>query len=1187
MPSNYDIRNYVDRLDEADPEETQVSLTAMRKSNNPEAVEFANAYTEARLALERVPNTKEWSITKEWNAFSTELPPEMSYLPKEKRFEMLSGLLEKQQKVGEQATTEAYWDAFIGELGQQAFKRIDLGHPVNTAMTLLNDFPGRPWEFVVGAAQETFKIKLHGWREAMGFDFSKLRATYHLDLSAPIKVITDIWGKEEDFKYFINLSEDALKPFDVQPGLATTALAFFVSAMNPLDPAAAGMAKAAVAKGTKATGMNKAFKALVETNAAKMLAQNKIIRQVSAGLNMPVDDVGKRVKSMFTKIRHEMSYDRQLGKVNIAKTKSIIERISLEEKIPFEEAKKLVMFHTEQPYDKFYKNLRKYAPKMPSYEGYVKRTKNPGKMIVQMNHKLKKIEGMLDWANNAGIPDYVVDHFNSQYIDLVRENTRNLGAYIDGIPLNKPYLENGVVRFTTETEEMGKLLTKKLKPYIDIVQEGSPEPFKAKKYLGLPIEITEYNIVDKIPKKGINPLIDDAAALVSEQGELFRAMELNQNIKSPLLDSEINYVRRVANPEFLEGLEKAGFKLEDAYKNMSSYTINPKSHLQRKFFPDLSVNEVNKIVESMVSSGYLPETVKNIPMFLEDPLISLWTRGEEARKAVARAKMFNIAKMRWEDGGLARSIDNSEGLYELWKDGKQNNVALITKKLMEQVDIKNEGFFMLDEAKMRFEQMPASSVMEKIAEVSIDGTKPMPFIMDRIGVKAVNKFSEFISNPTPKILAGKWFQGMTRRYKAVLLAAPSWHKLNVIANMIDMAFSGVGLKDMRDSYRFTTASNKFMKYGDDSFLKKITIDTPTGRLNGLDVWHGMMKENALDAGLFHSNMPDYLYDSLVQPKAHSNLVKVLKQVDVTDPKHYLHKFNYWLGGMEDNLARSATYINQVRKGATASNAAKHVIKTFFDYGDMPLWTQGILGRNGLFPFITWNAKNVAKYSVKYATDPKLYMIRDRLQRAIKSRSDEKIKKYMTDWMLESEGIPINFDKKTGDFEITMFDRQLPWGALEELSTSVRNILKGDFRKTVPVTMLNPVVSLASALMFDVDPYTGKKLDPNDMYGDPIFGGLLRVKPKYAHAVHQIRFLKMIDRIATRKSDVPLWEAVSKELWGGTKMKFNMSELMRMKEGENKAKIQSINRSIKKAFDAGDYDAIKELESKKYEILSGE
>jgi len=235
----------------------------------------------------------------------------------------------------------------------------------------------------------------------------------------------------------------------------------------------------------------------------------------------------------------------------------------------------------------------------------------------------------------------------------------------------------------------------------------------------------------------------------------------------------------------------------------------------------------------------------------------------------------------------------------------------------------------------------APSTYKTVAE--IPGLKFEPKIADQLSrsYRALTNSEEI-----NKFL--KVYDGAQNWWKMWSLGArPAYHAKNTIGNLWNNYLGGV-------------TSPK--PYGDAAaFQIKVAKGNLEGKIAGYPTKE--LYDSMMTRGIFGEGQ----YGGDITRRLEEQIQGASKNPFTLSTKNPILQGGFKMGQTIEDNARVALYIDQLNKGASFDQAASHVRKYLFDYGDVTPFEKDVLKR--VMPFYTWSRKNIPLQLEALATQP--------------------------------------------------------------------------------------------------------------------------------------------------------------------------------------------------------------------------
>jgi hypothetical protein len=249
--------------------------------------------------------------------------------------------------------------------------------------------------------------------------------------------------------------------------------------------------------------------------------------------------------------------------------------------------------------------------------------------------------------------------------------------------------------------------------------------------------------------------------------------------------------------------------------------------------------------------------------------------------------------------------------------------------------------FLDDAAQFGIKADTAPSTYKTIPE--IPGLKFEPKVADQLS-RSYRSLTN--SEEINKFL--KVYDGAQNWWKMWSLGArPAYHAKNTIGNLWNNYLGGV-------------TSPK--PYGDAAaFQIKVAKGNLEGKIAGYptkDLYDAMMTRGIFGEGQYGGDITRRLEEQIQGAS---------KNPFTLSTKNPILQGGFKMGQTIEDNARVALFIDQLNKGSSFDQAAKHVRKYLFDYGDVAPFEKDVLKR--VMPFYTWSRKNIPLQLEALATQP--------------------------------------------------------------------------------------------------------------------------------------------------------------------------------------------------------------------------
>ena len=349
----------------------------------------------------------------------------------------------------------------------------------------------------------------------------------------------------------------------------------------------------------------------------------------------------------------------------------------------------------------------------------------------------------------------------------------------------------------------------------------------------------------------------------------------------------------------------------------------------------------------------------------------------------------------------------------------------------------------------------------------------------------IEQQSRILASPEELNKALKVFDGAQNWWKMWSLGArPAYHFRNMLGNVWN-AYLG-GLKNPQ-------------RYKDAAELQYLAA---TGKLEGkiidkdvAELFAAARDHGVLGKGQYHADIPTEVVSNLPGGKDATRLIdKAWKYTGSTNNPLLQAGFKFG-GGIETN-ARLGLFLDQVAKGASYDDAAKHVKKYLFDYEDLSPVEQSVLKR--VVPFYTWSRKNIPLQIEALATQP------DKIQKAniarnnIEYGSDKPDQENVPDYIKGAGPVYVGKSKEADVSRVVTLMNYLP------LMDVARIIKPQEF-----VNMMSPYLKAPLEYFTNYDRYRQKEIEEYKGQTTDFLG--VRMPVHLAHVARNLVMVNEIDR----------------------------------------------------------------------------
>ena len=357
--------------------------------------------------------------------------------------------------------------------------------------------------------------------------------------------------------------------------------------------------------------------------------------------------------------------------------------------------------------------------------------------------------------------------------------------------------------------------------------------------------------------------------------------------------------------------------------------------------------------------------------------------------------------------------------------------------------------------------------------------------------RVINKMDEFKTNPD---VLNKVLRGYDKYYKLhklwTILPFSAYHILNTVGNFWNNFLAGV---------------TDIGRYGEAAAVQATKLDPKYRPVNFKDIFGNKWNnEKILDSAKKLGVVGRGEWG--VQDQTIKQALEKGKILTFSSRSHVLRTGMRVGKYIEDN-ARLAHFIDRLKKGDSAEQAAMSVKKFLFDYGDLTNFEREKLNR--FFFFYTWTRKNLPLQLHSLVTQPAKFALPFKAKNEIEKNTPlvgGDSEQYLADYYKDSFPIRVKYDSKTETYKYFLLNKWLPSA----------DILKLAHLHEVAANMLSPLPKEALQQLWNRDIYTGKKLE--DFAGEtaPFLG--MQLPKRVIHGAKLIRMLNEIDKLTGSEKD---------------------------------------------------------------------
>lgn len=435
-----------------------------------------------------------------------------------------------------------------------------------------------------------------------------------------------------------------------------------------------------------------------------------------------------------------------------------------------------------------------------------------------------------------------------------------------------------------------------------------------------------------------------------------------------------------------------------------------------------------------------------------------------------------------------------------------------------------EFFSEMQKRGMAIEDAAAPSNWINVRQAELKGFKVSPEI-----ARVLNKWDAFNTNPESLKQVLKIYDRFHALTKAWTLAPfPAYHMLNAVGNVWNNFLAGVNNPDVYRQALMTQVSKLDPRY------RPVNFTDYSGRKWNID----SLNDKARELGVIGKGQ----YGAEVQKTIQQELEKG-KFLTLSSRSHFLRVGNRIGKFVEDN-ARMAHFIDRLRKGDTAEQAAASVKKFLFDYSDLTDIERQVFNRS--FFFYTWTRKNIPLQLHSLVTTPGRFGLVYKGKHELEKNVPEANEKYLQDYLQDNFPLRLRYDTKTKQHEYFILNRWLP----------AADLLKLTRLHEIALNMVAPLPKETAQQLFNYDFFFKKKIETRPGQKVKFLGKDLPVK--LVHGAKVIRLLNEIDKLTKEDSDF-FTKAVG--VMSGKNYMYNPTEQMQFNKSRVDKEIKDLYSAV--------------------------
>lgn len=310
----------------------------------------------------------------------------------------------------------------------------------------------------------------------------------------------------------------------------------------------------------------------------------------------------------------------------------------------------------------------------------------------------------------------------------------------------------------------------------------------------------------------------------------------------------------------------------------------------------------------------------------------------------------------------------------------------------------------------------------------------------------------------------KVYDGAQNWWKMWSLGArPAYHAKNTIGNLWNNYLGGV-------------TSPK--PYGDAAaFQIKVAKGNFDGKIAGYptkDLYDAMMTRGIFGEGQYGGDITRRLEEQIQGAS---------KNPFTLSTKNPILQGGFKMGQTIEDNARVALFIDQLNKGSSFDQAAKHVRKYLFDYGDVSPFEKDVLKR--VMPFYTWSRKNIPLQLEALATQPdkinKLNLAINNIEQA--NQVERPDLSQVPEYVREQAPLYVGSDKEAGTVSVIPLQGLIPTMDIASLTkfmnteTAPEGVSRGKLANAISTVMggVSPLIKAPLEYLANYDFFRKKTI----------------------------------------------------------------------------------------------------------------
>lgn len=588
--------------------------------------------------------------------------------------------------------------------------------------------------------------------------------------------------------------------------------------------------------------------------------------------------------------------------------------------------------------------------------------------------------------------------------------------------------------------------------------------------------------------------------------ELYRTIVLKEGdvVKAKEIYDSYRYLKDKARVESV-GNAKA---LNNQIKALSKQTDIPVNELKAKIFQDIETGSLGDDAIGELEQNIIAQNRTRLEA-QRAAGVEVGDLGETYMPHIATKEaddilnntgiknFFGIRPSAKTPQGIAREIEgtvaeiNAKNVYGTSKFFQDDPAIAMGVSDFNAAQAISGRKFLDDAAQFGIKAEGAPSTYKTIPE--IPGLKFEPKVADQLSrsYKALTNSEEI-----NKFL--KVYDGAQNWWKMWSLGArPAYHAKNTIGNLWNNYLGGV-------------TSPK--PYGDAAaFQIKVAKGNLEGKIAGYptkDLYDAMMTRGIFGEGQYGGDITRRLEEQIQGAS---------KNPFTLSTKNPILQGGFKMGQTIEDNARVALFIDQLNKGSSFDQAAKHVRKYLFDYGDVTPFEKDVLKR--VMPFYTWSRKNIPLQLEALATQPdkinKLNLAMNNIQQANQVQQPDLSQ--VPEYVREQAPLYVGSNAETGSVSVIPLQGLIPTMDIASLTkfmnteTAPEGVSRGKLANAISTVMggVSPLIKAPLEYLANYDFFRKKTIQEYQGQSADMLG--VKMPVHLAKLLSNVIMLNEIDR----------------------------------------------------------------------------